>query len=611
MIALQEQQLDSKYEILGKIAEGGMGAVYKARHRLLDEVRVIKTLRPENADRESMRQRFQQEARTAIRLKHPGIAQLHDFTVAEDGTGFIILEFIDGVTLDRVLAGNGPLTPGAAARLGVQALEAIGYLHAQGFVHRDIAPDNLMLCRGFDGRPALKLIDLGIAKDLGGNSNLTQTGTFLGKIRYCSPEHFSESRSVDLRGDVYSFGLILYEMVTGQHPIPGETFTQMAAGHLFQPPLEFAESDPDDLVPEAFRQAVLKALEKNPDDRHASAAGLAEELVELELESAEIDQELDRVLESALTSRPGLESAGTTDRVQLDDQFRMGDASGSLDLGEAQLSMEIAKTVRRPPPTAPEDAAAATAGQRPAAAKSPVGLGIAAVLVLVGLATLWMMLRSSALDDRSAGGLDLRAEPSFRAELVAEASDDAGGVAIRPAVLAQIELPDEASAVNPPETESSQLAPADSSPPVVDQPPGNSEVAAGDSGAPSSVDGAGPVAEDAATVADADTTAPRFSVGLQVLALRKRVDELPRALDQTFSRPAMEPPEVSRVTVFDFDLQLDRDGTIVDIEPIGEPFDAAYAAALESVLYRTRFAPALRKGDPVKGHFRARIVVSP
>jgi serine/threonine-protein kinase len=275
MSVIPLQRIEGKYEILGKLREGGMGAIYKVRHRLLDEVCVIKLMRPHLVGDEELRARFLREARLAIKLRHPNIAQLYDFTVdEEDGTAFIVMEYISGKTLQDVLAQGGPPPLGLTLEIARQSLRALGYLHGKGLIHRDISPDNLMISEDTEGQPLVKLLDLGIAKILGGGGDgLTQSGTFLGKVRYSSPEQFSVegSGTVDARGDLYSFGIVLYELLTGRFPIAGRDPSSLIAGHLFRPPLDFAESDPTGRVPAGLRQAVRQALEKKPGDRFASA----------------------------------------------------------------------------------------------------------------------------------------------------------------------------------------------------------------------------------------------------------------------------------------------------------------------------------------------------
>jgi TonB family protein len=294
-LALLSEQIDGKYEILGKLREGGMGSLYKVRHRLLDEVRVVKVIRSQaDAVGEEGADRFLREARAAIRLRHPNVAVLHDFAVSEDGQAFIVMEHIDGWNLLEVLSGYGPPPVPLTLEIARQSLKALGYLHRHKIVHRDVSPDNLMLTRDVDGHPLVKLIDLGIAKALEGQGGLTTTGVFLGKPRYGSPERFSGA-GWDERSDLYSFGVVLYELLTGRPPITGNDPASLMAGHLFRPPVGFDESDPEGRVPPELRSLVLRALAKNPEERVASAEELVWELTMLQDRFPLSRQDLDRV----------------------------------------------------------------------------------------------------------------------------------------------------------------------------------------------------------------------------------------------------------------------------------------------------------------------------
>ncbi len=285
-MAILHEHIEGKYEILGKLREGGMGAVYKVRHRLLDEIRVVKVLHPRLTVTPELSERFLREARLAIQLRHPNIAQLHDFSVAEDGSAFIIMEFIDGVTLEGIRIRTGPPPVGLGLEIGRQSLRALGLLHRRGLLHRDISPDNLMLTRDAEGSPLVKLIDLGIAKVLKGDgSGLTSEGLFLGKPRYASPEQFGleGSLGVDARSDLYSFAIVLYELLTGVCPIRGRDASSYMASHLFREPVDFAESDPYDKLPLDLREILLRALARNPEDRFASAEDLGGALAEVQI----------------------------------------------------------------------------------------------------------------------------------------------------------------------------------------------------------------------------------------------------------------------------------------------------------------------------------------
>jgi len=322
------KQIEGKYEILEKMGEGGMGAVYKVRHRLLEEIRVIKVMRPHLAADENLRERFLREAKTAIRLRHPNVAQLHDCTVDEQGNAFMVIEYIEGVTLEQMLKESGTPPIGLTLEIASQSLKALGSLHRKKVVHRDIAPDNLMLSRDDEGEPLVKLIDLGIAKVLeAADAGLTATGMFIGKLRYSSPEHFrtQDGAPVDARSDLYSFGVVLYELLTGTHPIQGESMGSLIAGHLVHPPLEFTESDPGGRVPDDLRAIVLKALAKEPGDRYQSATDFRKALTPISKRFLVEDDDVDRALSLAPppTIRfPAMRKGSTQDK--LDAQFAPG-----------------------------------------------------------------------------------------------------------------------------------------------------------------------------------------------------------------------------------------------------------------------------------------------
>lgn len=270
-------EIEGKYEILEKLQVGGMGAIYKVRHRLLGDVRVIKVLRPQLSQDVAFRKRFHREARSATRLIHPNIARLYDFSVDETGAAYMVMEFIEGWTLYDLVS-RAELPPiGLALEIARQSLRAIGHLHSHGVIHRDISPDNLMLTRDVDGRPQVKLIDLGLAKSVAPSEELTAAGVFVGKFRYAAPEHFKRDGEscVGPASDLYSFGLVLYELLTGRYPIVGDNASALIAGHLYHAPLDFADTDPEGRVPDELRQVLARLLAKLPEERFPSAEELA------------------------------------------------------------------------------------------------------------------------------------------------------------------------------------------------------------------------------------------------------------------------------------------------------------------------------------------------
>jgi eukaryotic-like serine/threonine-protein kinase len=417
-LALLSEQIDGKYEILGKLREGGMGAIYKVRHRLLDEVRVVKVIRSQADTVGEAADRFLREAKAANKLRHPNIAVLHDFAVSDDGQAFIVMEYIDGWNLLEVLSGFGPPPIALTVEIARQALKALGYLHRHKIAHRDVSPDNLMLTRDVDGHPLIKLIDLGIAKALEGQGGLTTTGVFLGKPRYGSPERFSGA-GWDERSDLYSFGVVLYELLTGRPPFAGNDPASLMAGHLFRPPLDFAETDPAGQVPPELRALVLHALVKKPDERIASAEAFAWELTMLQDRFPLTREDLDRVwgvlLPLETGSVPVVVSPGSTqDRLDLEFGLVKTPPTGIV-TGPATLRIAPAETrvmpaseptrrvtpvedldstwASRPLRTAMPEKRPAAPPKPPAAAPSPprrtVWIGAAGLLLALAAGGLW------------------------------------------------------------------------------------------------------------------------------------------------------------------------------------------------------------------------------
>jgi serine/threonine-protein kinase len=328
--------LEGKYEILRKLSEGGMGAIYQVRHRPSGEFRVVKIIRKEHQGDASLKIRFEREAKTALRLQHPNIARIHDFKLTADGTAYMVLEYVDGITLQELLRLRRPPSLGLALEIADQALGALVYLHGLGFIHRDIAPDNLMVGRRSDGAPRVKLIDLGVAKDVVAGSSLTVSGTFLGKVRYCAPEGFTgDSAKVTAQSDLYSFGLVLYELLTGVFPIEGRNFSEIVAGHLFKPLMDFDDSDPKGRVSPGLRHVVRQALERSPQKRIASAEALRQALAAQGGSAGADPAELQEILTRAASL--------TTEEAEEEEP-------GS---SQARLNRELPITRKSPLPVAP------------------------------------------------------------------------------------------------------------------------------------------------------------------------------------------------------------------------------------------------------------------
>lgn len=281
-LPLDIAELEEKYEILAKLGEGGMGAVYKVRHRVLGKLRVIKTIRPQLQSDQDLQNRFLREAQVAAGLRHPHIAAVHDCAFTKNGTAYIVMEHIEGQNLRDYQRSGGRLDIEQVVEVGRQALDALGYLHSKNFIHRDISTDNMMISWQ-DDRPNVTLIDLGLAKSLESSQWQTKTGMVVGKVRYISPEQLNagtDGVEVDARSDLYSMGVVLYELLTGHFPITGQDDMSMIAGHLYRPPRPFDETDPKAKIPSPLRSVVMRALEKKADFRWPNAREFGQALAD-------------------------------------------------------------------------------------------------------------------------------------------------------------------------------------------------------------------------------------------------------------------------------------------------------------------------------------------
>jgi len=265
---------EGKYEVLEKLREGGMGAIYKVRHRLLDQVRVVKVMRPSVAASPDMHSRFLREAQLATRLSHPNIVTFHDFAFDSTETAYMVMEYIEGTSLADLLKTAGRLPLSLVVRVGTEALAALGYLHRRRIVHRDLSPDNVMLAVDEDGSVRTKLIDLGIAKPiLEAHERLTATGEFIGKLRYASPEQIElgGSEGLDGRSDLYSLGASLYELATGLSPFRADGIGALLRAHAAGAFLPFEESDPEGRLGGPLRDVLRRSLAPSRDDRYGDA----------------------------------------------------------------------------------------------------------------------------------------------------------------------------------------------------------------------------------------------------------------------------------------------------------------------------------------------------
>ena len=279
--------IDGKYQILERLGMGGMGEIFKVRHIHLNEERVIKIMRANIASDEQALQRFLAEARTSTMIKHRNLAMLYDFSTLDDGSYYMVWEYIEGTNIQKWMAANGAMPPRLALEIAIQTLHGLDHLHQMGLIHRDISPENIMLSQDYQGRLLVKVIDFGIAKQLsdsGGGQGLTQTGMFLGKLKYASPEQagfLKEGEHLDGRSDLYSFGVVFYEMLAGRAPFVATNPQGYILKHATERPLPISQVNPAVEIPPQLEEHVFVALEKDRDKRHPTGADFAADLEDL------------------------------------------------------------------------------------------------------------------------------------------------------------------------------------------------------------------------------------------------------------------------------------------------------------------------------------------
>ncbi len=272
------QYFQGKYEILRLLGVGGMGRVYQARHRELETLVAIKIMAGNlSKDREAV-ERFKREAKAMARVQHPNAVRILDYGV-EQGDCYLIMEFLQGETLRERLARLGRLPLETVVRYAEQVFAVLEFMHRQNITHRDLKPDNIFLARSeATGEEVVKVLDFGIAKiQTSTVVNMTTEGTMMGTPRYMAPEQ-CRGAAIDGRADLYSMGVVLYEMCTGQPPFDGDSPITLALKQIHEPPPLLRSLNPD--IPEAVALVIHKALEKSPSDRFRTARDFSQALLE-------------------------------------------------------------------------------------------------------------------------------------------------------------------------------------------------------------------------------------------------------------------------------------------------------------------------------------------
>ena len=261
--------IDRRYEVLEALGSGGMADVYLAHDEVLDRDVALKVLNRRFSGDAEFVERFRREARSAATLSHPNVVPIYDRGEAEDGACYISMEYLPGGTLKERILRDSPMDPRAVAEVAAQIAEALEAAHEGGVIHRDVKPQNVLVTRAGD----VKVGDFGIAR---AESSGTMTGNeILGTAAYMSPEQ-AAGRPVDPRSDLYSLGVVMYEMLTGEPPFAADGSVSAAMKHANETPVPPRDKNPD--VPGAINEIVVRLLSKDPDDRPPGAGALADEL---------------------------------------------------------------------------------------------------------------------------------------------------------------------------------------------------------------------------------------------------------------------------------------------------------------------------------------------
>ena len=336
--------LGDRYRVLSRLGQGGMGSIYLAEHVTLGKRMAVKVLRPEYSHDAELVDRFQHEARAASQIGQENIVEVFDFGHTPEGEAYFVMEALDGESLARILHRDGPMPLPRAVPIFLQICRALGAAHQRGIVHRDLKPENVFILRRTDGSDFVKVLDFGIAKGPGTPEakRLTRVGSIIGTPEYMSPEQAS-ANVIDHRSDVYAFGVLAYETLTGRLPFDGDTPLATLMKHQSDPPLPPRRLRPE--LPHEVEQIVLRALVKRPEGRQQSMEELAGELTRLPAADLEL-------LRGPVfgTSVSPLLTGRTTDRMAA---ARNSSRGGTLPLGDTLPLSELAPPAAEPLPARP------------------------------------------------------------------------------------------------------------------------------------------------------------------------------------------------------------------------------------------------------------------
>ncbi len=296
---LAGEVFDERYEVLHKIAEGGMGAVYKARQLSTGKDVAIKMISRDLTKSSETVKRFRREVELQLRLSHPNIVTVIDISQTKEGDYYFVMEYVEGKSLKRLILEKGPLPLSLFYELAFQMCDAIHYAHMKGIIHRDLKPENIIVV-SLEHQNIVKIVDFGIAKALQGGgkraTTLTQVGRVLGTPAYMSPEQArGEIDKISHRSDLYSLGVIFYQMLSGRLPFESDTPWGLMHKHINEAPVPLRKINPS--VSESLDNVIMRLLEKEPENRYPSANSLKQDLMKVAGIAPGKDEEVDRDIE--------------------------------------------------------------------------------------------------------------------------------------------------------------------------------------------------------------------------------------------------------------------------------------------------------------------------
>ncbi len=367
------QMVGGRFLVLKKIGAGGMGSVYRARQEGMDRDVAIKVLLADLTQNDTVLRRFTLEALAVSRLRHPNTIQIFDYGQTPDGNPYIAMEMLEGLTLYDLLRKERPLPIRRAMRIMAQVAASLSEAHSKEIVHRDLKPENIFLVQVGDNADFVKVLDFGVAKLRDHKSDqgtLTQAGSIFGTPRYMSPEQCS-AQPVDLRSDLYTLGVILYEMITGQAPFVSDQALSLLLAHVNDPPRPPSAATDKQVIPAEVEDLVLRLLEKLPENRLSSAGELAKRCEEL---AAQLPAAFDQCVGTAEEA----ESLGVRVSVLTADSLP---TARTLRLGAGELAAGVKAPALEMPPLAPAKVSGVVKG----------GLGAVALLAVGAVA--WALTR--------------------------------------------------------------------------------------------------------------------------------------------------------------------------------------------------------------------------